>query len=317
MQCIKPIKAGFDQAGNIVYSSSKMSKELEPFAFPCRKCLPCRINIGREKAIRAVHESMMHKDSIFLTMTYNEESLKSPRLNYLDFQLFMKRLLEDVNKNIIHKENRIKIPFMVTGEYGDKFKRPHWHALLFNLTVPDREHLRSTDMGEHVYKSEYIQKLWQNQGNIEFGSVTMDSASYVARYAAKKLIHGKDQDHDYHPVHKTSSRHAIGKSWIEKNWQETFRDGYIVLPNGEKTAIPRFYNDWFRKNHPDQWMQYQSTVAQATKTLAEEKRRKEEIETLSNIMSYKGDSPYPLTRPQVKERVLKKKFDNLQGYLKL
>ena len=82
MECIRPIKAGFDRAGDITYSIRKFSKELEPFQFPCRKCLACRLNIAREKAIRAVHESKIHEGNIFLTLTYNEENLpKNGKLN--------------------------------------------------------------------------------------------------------------------------------------------------------------------------------------------------------------------------------------------
>lgn len=259
MRCISPIKAGFNQAGDIVYSSTKASPELASFEFECRKCLPCRLNIAREKATRCVHEAQCHEDNIFLTLTYNEESLQSPRLIYRDFQLFMKKLRDKIyqkhlkiNEDLIgHKlsketkkeiRNQTYIPFMVTGEYGDINKRPHWHAIIFNYAPLDSEHKYTTERGEKVFNSNELQKIW-GKGNIEYGTVTMDSASYVARYAAKKLTHGKDQDHDYHPFHRTSCKRAIGRTWIEKYWKHTFENGFIVLPNGQKSKIPRYCID--------------------------------------------------------------------------
>lgn len=333
MRCIRPIKAGFNQAGDIVYSTTKASPELASFEFECRKCLPCRLNIAREKATRCIHEAQCHEDNIFLTLTYNEESLKSPRLQYRDFQLFMKRLRDKVyNQHIklnterlgqklskeLKKEIRDKtyIPFMVTGEYGDINKRPHWHAIIFNYYPNDSEHKYTTDRGEKVFSSNELSNLW-GKGNIEYGSVTMDSAGYVARYAAKKLTHGNDQDHDYHPFHRTSCKRAIGRTWIEKYWKQTFQRGYIVLPNGSKSKIPRYYVDWLKKYRIDDYIDYVNTVQKEIIEQAELERRKEETEFISQVLNRRKGRPYPVQQNSVKLRILERKFKNLQENLKL
>lgn len=315
MHCIRPIKAGFNATGDIVYSSKKISKELASFAFPCRKCIPCRLNMAREKAIRAYHESQMWDDNIFLTLTYDDEHLKSDRLQWIDFDLFIKRLNEKLNRGL-SKENRRPLPYMVTGEYGDKTKRPHWHVLIFNFRPDDAKKHYVTELGEQVYTSEFIRDLWTH-GNIEFGSVTLDSASYVARYAAKKLAHGNDQDHDYHPIHNTSKKHAIGKKWIEKYHEQTFSRGYVVLPNGSQGPIPRYYQDWYKKNHPEKWMEYDAKVKLKSKELAEMQSRKDQLDDFANFINYKGGTNYPLSRTQVKLAILKSKFKQLQEKLKL
>ena len=51
----------------------------------------------------------------------------------------------------------------------------------------------TTDRGDKVWSSEEISSFW-SRGSVEFGSVTIDSAGYVARYAAKKLVHGKENN---------------------------------------------------------------------------------------------------------------------------
>lgn len=331
MECIRPIKAGFDRAGDITYSIRKFSKELEPFAFPCRKCLACRLNIAREKAIRAVHESKIHEGNIFLTLTYNEKNLPTNgKLNYLDFQLFMKRLRSEIMAPYIKKANsrlnnlakerylkyiskKFHISYMVTGEYGDKTKRPHWHAIIFNYYPTDAKYKYTSDHGENVFTSQEISDLW-NRGNIEFGTVTMDSAGYVARYAAKKLAHGKDQEHEYHPIHKTSSKHAIGKKWIEKYYKDVFSKGYIVLPDGQKAGIPRYYVDWYKKHHLDDYLKFLSTVKAEAVTRAKEQAEKDHLEFLNQCEQATGG--IALKTKQVKMTILKQKFKKLQERLK-
>lgn len=307
MECIRPLKAGFDSTGTIVYSTKKMSRELVPFAFPCRKCLPCRLNIAREKAIRCYHEAQSHDDNLFLTLTYNDESLVSKTLQYSDFQNFMKRLRKTTDQ---------KITFMVTGEYGEKNKRPHWHALVFNYAPKDAEKKYVTDHGEQVYSSKFLEKLW-GKGTIEYGSLTIESAGYVARYAAKKLVHGKDEDHNYHPIHKTSSKRAIGRSWIEKHYKHAFAHGFIVLPNGSRAKIPRYYLDWLKKYKPIDWENYISGKKTEIQALAEKMARRDELDYIASIFSYKPGRANPLTRSQVKETILKSKFKLLQERLKL
>lgn len=318
MQCLRPRKFSFDSKGEQTFRQSEMMPGLVATKIPCGKCLPCRLNHAQEKAIRAVHEAKMHKENIFLTLTYNEESLLSPRLQYSDFQTFMDSLRKKITRGITDSDlkKKLRISYMVTGEYGELNKRPHWHAILFNFSAPDARPKYKTEQGEQVFESEILTNLW-GKGMVEYGSVTMDSAGYVARYSAKKLVHGYDQEHDFHPIHKTSSARAIGKSWIELYWKHTFDNGFIILPNGTPFKIPRYYNDWFKKNHPELWTHYVTQVKPKAEAIAEARERKEELEYLSELWSKPHGFPNPITRSKVKETILNSKFKQLQERLKL
>lgn len=257
----------------------------------------------------------MHEHSIFLTLTYAEEHLKSPYLNYLDFQLFMKSLLELVNRDIEFKENRKHIPFMVTGEYGDLNKRPHWHALLFNYRPTDSKKLRETELGDLVFTSDEIKSIWP-YGKHEFGEVTIDSAGYVARYGAKAL---QNKDPLLRPIHNTSKRHVLGKSWINKYYKHTFENGFVVLPDGSEGKIPRYYVDWAKKNQPEAWFRYVTEIRPKLIQSANDRSRKEDLEYLSSYLALEPGTNFriPLTKSQVKETILKSKFKQLQEHLKL
>lgn len=317
MQCIRPVPAGYNSAGELVYSNKGSSLELVGIKFPCRKCLPCRLNQSREKGIRSWHESKMHEDSIFLTLTYDDEHLESSKLIYSHWQDFLKSLRETRTRHCATKEqlHAVRIPSMVTGEYGELNKRPHWHALLFNYCPPDGKLKYTSEGGHKVFTSKLLDSLWE-KGALEYGSVTLDSANYVARYAAKKLVHGNDQDHDFHPIHKTSSRYAIGRTWIEKYWKQTFNHGYIVMPDGTQGPIPRYYSDWLKKYQPEAFIRYVTTTRQEIINNSVSKSRAEELEYLSSVMSCAINS-FPLPRSEIRHRILKSKFKQLQERLKL
>lgn len=327
MACQKPIPAQKTKKGGLYHGRRNTSQE-EGFALRCRKCLDCRLNTAREKAIRAMHEASMHGNrNIFLTLTY-KDPLRSTNLEelYVDFQEFMKRLLEYVNRNITIPENRIHIPFMVTGEYGDENKRPHWHVLLFNYRPDDEKSRRPNKLGHTLHTSNTIDRLWGHNDPEKapslYGEVTIDSAGYVARYAAKKLVHGKDQDHQFHPKHKTSIKHAIGKSWIEKYWKQTFENGYVTVYSVDekpiRTAIPRFYTDWLKKHHPEEFLRYERRILNDLKEKAKEKKRLEDEAYKCELEQYEREhipgtpwQPRPKKSVYSRNKILESKFKKL------
>lgn len=329
MRCMNPFERGYDHNGNVT-SPRHASKEFVNFQFGCRKCLPCRLNQAREKAIRCWHESKCHEKSIFLTLTYSDQHLASPRLQYQDWQSFIQALRDkvayDYSKTHLCEmkvaRKATTISYMVTGEYGELNKRPHWHAILFNYAPDDSTYYRTSDRGDKLYKSKTIDEIWgKNDPDTrpnEFGAVTIESAGYVARYAAKKLVHGRDQEHNYHPLHKTSSKRAIGRSWLEKNWQHTFEHGFVNLPTGI-ASIPRYYTDWLKKHRPYDWERYVTEVRPDSQARAQEIQRREEAEYQALLEGRSSWTPsnYPEKRSKVKERILKQKFKQLQERLKL
>lgn len=256
----------------------------------------------------------MHPRNCFITLTYSDENLKSPKLDYTDFQKFMKRLRKTQNE---------PIGMFVTGEYGDQNKRPHWHAIIFNWQPSDATPKYKTKRGDQVWESETLSKIW-GLGLAEFGSVTLDSAGYCARYAAKKIVHtpnnkiAEADHHEWQPISKKSSKHAIGKKWLEQFWPDVFLNGRMVIKkDGTESSIPRYYEKWFRENHPDAWFTYVTTVKQKK---CEEARTRVEREQKEWWASFRQRAPWkknPLTRDQIRALIKQQKFNQLQDYLKL
>lgn len=306
MRCLNPRTVGFkDDGKTISWSPKSYNKQYATFKLPCSKCIECRLEYARQWAVRCVHEASMHENNSFITLTYNDEKLK-PKLDYRDFQLFAKKLRRSCND---------KIGYFVTGEYGDITKRPHWHALLFNWRPKDLTYKYSNERGDRVYVSDHLTSLW-GQGFAECGEVTFESAGYCARYAAKKLVHGKDQDHEYHPISKKSSKHAIGKKFLEKHWTDIFNHGEVILPGGVKSVIPRYYEKWLKQHQPQAWLDYVTKLKTERMTQAEEKQQREEDRYWEATGKRQWHKLPLISQRERRKIIIETKFKQLQSYLK-
>lgn len=234
--------------------------------------------------MRCVHEASLHDRNCFVTLTYNDKYLPSDHsLRHRDFQLFMKRL-----RKHYPREKGDGIRFYMCGEYGEEYKRPHYHALLFNFDFPDKK-LFKKRRGYPVFISETLSKLWP-YGFHEIGSVNFDSAAYVARYIVKKLGSSGDNGREYlipetgelvqlvPEYTRMSRRGGIGAGWIEKFEHDTYKDDLVVL-DGRKMKPARYYDYFHERNDPE----HMSLVKYNRKKKAEESKpltwqREEQIE---------------------------------------
>ena len=160
----------------------------------------------------------MHDACSFITLTYDPEHLPPlGSLSVRDCQLFLKRLRERVAP--------AKIRFFLCGEYGEKLARPHYHAIIFGFDFPDKVKIESS--GDYAeYSSQLLSDVW-GKGRTHVGTVSFDSACYVANYATKKIGGDKAASHYYgrKPEFLLMSRGGrraggIGRSWIDKYWPE-------------------------------------------------------------------------------------------------
>ena len=251
MACFKPLQGFRTSSGKIVFSQDRAVFQL-PQKVTCGQCIGCRLERSRLWAVRCVHESSMHDANSFLTLTYDNDHLPDPPTLVLKhFQDFAKRLRKAVGK---------KIKIMHCGEYGERFGRPHYHALIFGFDFPDKIYFKKLN-GNVIFTSDLLKSLWKF-GNSAIGDLTFDSAAYVARYALKKVT-GKQAEVHYStcpisgevfsrkPEYCTTSRRpGIGKEWIEKFLYDTYKDDFVVV-NGKKLRPPKYYDNVLESVDPD------------------------------------------------------------------
>ena len=101
---------------------------------PCGNCIECRLNKSREWATRIACEQYTSCNSIFLTLTYDDENL--PMGNHFLPSLVpdhVSTFMKDLRAYCKYHYNTDNIRFYAAGEYGSVTARPHYHLCIFNL----------------------------------------------------------------------------------------------------------------------------------------------------------------------------------------
>lgn len=259
MACYHPISAFRPRGGGPILFVER--GDCDPLQIACGQCVGCRLERSKQWACRCMHESQMHECNCFVTLTYADRFLPdryfygfddkgcevfSGNLRYRDFQLFMKRL-----RKVFGKKGQIR--YYVAGEYGEKYRRPHFHALLFGIDFVDKRYWRMSPAGFKLYRSAALEQIW-TAGNCEIGSVSFESAAYCARYVMKK-VNGDLRDDHYRVVdavsgeiielvpefNRMSLKPGIGARWLDKFRSDVYPAGKVVV-NGAKSNAPRYYD---------------------------------------------------------------------------
>lgn len=191
--CIQPLilKNKLNRGGKNVWTTP----------VPCGKCPQCVKAKLNAWLFRIGKEMEISSNPLFITLTYNDENIPRSEnglltLSKRDVQLFMKRLRKEYAK-ISDK----KIRYYFVGEYGSKFKRPHYHAILFNLDNPDLVH-----------------PAWGN-GFTYTPPVRNGGISYVIKYISKprtKLVEGDDRQREFSLMSQ-----GLGKTILPPEYENT------------------------------------------------------------------------------------------------
>lgn len=263
MSCFRPVPAYVDRAGGkpvISYGGrrpdGRRAGELgDRLELPCGHCRGCLKDRARSWSLRVMHEAQLYDSNLFVTLDYAPEFLPSSRsLEYSDFQGFMKRVRRRLVGDRVAPDGRRAIRFFVSGEYGSLYGRPHWHAVLFNTRFGDEVRFVNG-----TYRSGLAQDLW-GKGQVVIGTVTPQSAAYVAGYTLSKVYGDGSEDHYEDVVNvatgELSSRRpefcvmsrkpGIGSWWFERFGSDLFPHDFAVM-HGSRHKVPRFYFDRYRE----------------------------------------------------------------------
>lgn len=205
--------------------------------------------------MRCMHEAACWRHNCFVTLTYSDDCLPvRGNLEYPAFQKFMKRL---------RKRAGSPVRFYMCGEYGSESWRPHYHACLFNVDFADKRYWRVAESGEKCYRSATLEELWPF-GNSEIGSVSFESAAYVARYCVQKVTGHNAEAHyrrfdafgrEYHLVpefNHMSLKPGIGATWFERFEKDVYPHDYVVV-RGKEVKPPKFYDRLYKAKSPEEF----------------------------------------------------------------
>lgn len=203
---------------------------------PCGKCDGCKMDKARERMVRICNESRLYDDSVVVNLSYDDDHLpENGSLVKSDYQKFLKLVRKRVYPD--------KVRYFLCGEYGDRFGRCHWHIILFNVSMHDprvfTDHIPD-GKGHYVVKC----SCW-DKGRVVVDFVTIESASYVARYVNKKIGY-KPKDwylsRGLQPEFLAMSlKPGIGFGFMEK-YKSDILNHDAVFVNGIKFCVPRYYS---------------------------------------------------------------------------
>ena len=268
---------------------------------PCDRCFGCRLNARKEWTYRLVNESEMYDPSKvwFLTLTYDSSELtygystdidprtgellifNRPSINYSDYDAFRMRLSKRYEYDHKHEKGYIPVRQYHCGEYGEKFQRPHFHAIVFGPQLADLAR-DSRPFGKNGLRiSDDLSKLW-GKGYAVLEPACYETMEYTAGYVLKKSI-GLDKSEkierfyaafDLPPVYEDfrgksrlampdtmisfekasgSNRPGIGRSWYDAHKDEVYRtDEMTIMRKGRALHVkpPAYYDRLFDADQP-------------------------------------------------------------------
>lgn len=198
---------------------------LEKVPVPCGRCPPCKLRRVNSWVFRMLQEFKVSKHSHFVTLTYHTSTVPISANGFLtlrkvDYQLFMKRLRKFCPD--------AKLKYYAVGEYGTTNRRPHYHAVIFN-----------------VHDVSLFDQAW-GLGSVHVGNVTGDSIAYTMKYidkASGKPLHGRD---DREPEFPLMSK-GLGASYLSDDvvayHKADLTRNYATKDGGHRIALPRYYRN--------------------------------------------------------------------------
>ena len=118
-----------------IFLLKKAGVSCPAYEVPCGKCLSCIRKASFQWSERMIMEARYcgFDNCCFLTLTYDDDVLEKRNevlnLSKVHMQKFFKRLRKRLRKDGIF------VRYFYCGEYGDKTFRPHYHLLLFGVSV--------------------------------------------------------------------------------------------------------------------------------------------------------------------------------------
>jgi hypothetical protein len=222
--CLTPIKIKAKQ------KQDGMVRSQGHAIVPCGKCGACKNKRANAWIFRLQQQEKVHISALFVTLTYSAENIRLTSKGFMtldkrDVQLFMKRLRWNTGRK--------HIKYYACGEYGTDSWRPHYHAIMYDVTHDE------------------IINAW-GLGHTYIGTVTGASIGYTTKYICKDKRVPAHANDDRIPEFSLMSKN-LGKNYLTPqmtNWHVKNSATYVVVPGGKKQPLPRYYRDFiFTEEH--------------------------------------------------------------------
>ncbi len=295
---------------------AQSGEALYKYKIPCGNCVGCRLDYSRDWAARCSLEQLALQDKVgknhvnelswFITLTYDDEHLPledmygNATLNYKHLQDFWKRLRRHAEYHGLGDNIR----YYAAGEYGEKYSRPHFHAVVFGLCIPDLKPWSKNELGDQLYISDMISDLW-GHGFITIGEFSWKTGAYVARYVMKKYKGKETIWYDAKNVEYEkalmSRRPGLAFDYFQDHADEIYVHDKIQLVDGQKITPPKYFDSLYAEVNPKRLSEVkqarseraidkenarliQSNYSEIAYFTVQENKKKSEISSLRRIL---------------------------------
>lgn len=242
-----------------MYQCKGMYKLNEETSVGCGKCDSCRALQTAHWQFRLMQEEKQSVNACFVTLTYDTKHLPFtpsgfPTLDKKAVPAFVKRVrsftlrtdkqIKKFNAGESSKRPKVQndwqtdlpsIKYYAVGEYGHKFKRPHYHLIMYNV------------------HADAILNAWQ-LGQVHIGTVTGASIGYCLKYIRKRTWEGHFEGDDRQVIFTLQSKN-LGVGYLTdavRNYHQS-PDNYHLTLEGKIIPMSRYYRD---KLYTDQDKEY-------------------------------------------------------------
>lgn len=222
----------------LIFKRSEDNAAFRPYAVACRACWQCKSNRIWDWVGRAIAERETSRKAYFVTLTYGNTNRlgevlteRAKSLHYKDVQRWLYR---------IRKKHRVR--YIVTGEYGPKTGRAHWHAILFFKDAgPD------VKVGFRYWNTSDVtmDPFWKD-GNTRWEEFAPEHVRYVCKYMLKA---GEGND-SYERHAMLSKKPPLGHEYFMQRAEKYVEQGlspqdliyhFPEVKFGKKNPKPRSY----------------------------------------------------------------------------
>lgn len=222
----------------------------EPIHIPCRSCECCRADKNRMWQDRSKFEFNRHKGSAFVTFTYDNEHLrytpgfKKPTLDFNDVHQYLDSIRHRA-KILFKKYPNLysncdsNFSYVGSGEYGDKFKRPHFHIAFLGL--------------DYKQCAKFLKTSWK-YGSIDVKPVKDGCFGYITKYIQKQTF-GQLRKKMFIckglQAPKLIFSRGFGSDLYYSNRQNWLVNGFIKKGSHKRIYVPSYYANKMRPYDSD------------------------------------------------------------------
>lgn len=259
VRCFHPVPAWRRSDGGVTLDVHQSVPSGTLDGVRCGSCIGCRMTRARDWTLRARLELSEHDESCWCTLTYDDGHVPVT-LSKRDCQLYLKRLRKRVGR----------FRYLLCGEYGERTFRPHYHALLFGVSVLDRA----------------VATEWRH-GFARSDRLNPACIAYVCGYVSKKIgereakcerVSVDGEVYVYQPPFLLCSRRpGIGggarRFW--PSWKTT------AVLDGAEISVPRYLRESWKTNAGEKavavWQREMSKLSAQFRLSPDEREDSEQV----------------------------------------